>query len=239
MTVLPIHERGYAHPELLAETDWLAANLANPAIRIIDARPAQQYEAGHIPGAVNLSGFGGIPRAENGDMAAPEQFARIASEFGIGDATEVVIYDAPSQQMGMVAWSFLYYGHPATRMLDGGLTKWTAEGRPISTTAAFYSAAAFHAHPVEEVYCSLETAKATQGQAGTVFWDTRSQAEYDGTASAGFGGPLPRPGHISGAVHLEWTELLDPATRTFKPAEELRALLEAKGITPDVEVHSY
>ncbi len=239
MAVPPIHERGYAHPELLAETEWLAENLQNPMLRIIDARPAQQYEAGHIPGAVNLSGFGGIPRADNGDMAEADAFARIAGQLGVGDRTEVIVYDAPSQQMGMVAWSFLYYGHTALRLLDGGLAKWLAEGRPLSTEPAAYPPATFHARPDVDVYCSLESAKAFVGQPDTVFWDTRSQAEYDGTATAGFGGPLPRPGRIPGAVHLEWSELLDPVSRTFKPAAELRELLSARGITPEVAVHTY
>lgn len=238
MAPSPVKERGYEHPELLAETDWLVENLNNPSIRIIDARPAQQYEAGHIPGAVSLSRFGGIPRAENGDMAEPDDFARMASRLGVGDDTMVVVYDAPSQTMGMVAWSFLYYRHAGTRLLDGGFAKWSAERRPVSVEPSTYPPAAFHARPVDELYCSLASAKASHGQAKTVFWDTRSQAEYEGTASAG-GGALARPGHIPGAVHLEWTELLDPASKTFKPAGELRQLLAARGITPESEVNSY
>lgn len=235
----PVKDRGYAHPELLADTDWLAENLSNPSIRIVDARPAPQYEAGHIPGAVNLSGFGGIPRAENDDMADPEDFARVAGQLGIGDDTQVVVYDAPAQQMGMVAWSFVYYGHESTRMLDGGFAKWTAESRPVSTEPSTYPPASFHARPVANLYCSLESAKSSHGQTNVVFWDTRSQGEYEGTARTAFGGALPRPGHIAGAVHLEWTELLDPANKTFRPANELRGLLEARGITPEVEVNSY
>ncbi len=70
-----------------------------------------------------------------------------------------------------------------------------------------------------------------------MFWDTRSAAEYSGDA-AGFGAP-PRLGHIPGAAHLDWTELLDPESRTLKPAAELRQLLEAQGITPDKQVASY
>jgi len=238
MALVPVSERGYAHPELIAETDWLAQNLSSPTLRIIDARPPQQYEAGHIPGAVNLSGFGGIPRAENGDMADPAQFAEVAGKLGVGDDTAVVVYDAPSQMMGMVAWSFLYYGHGDTRLLDGGIAKWLAEGRPVSTEISAYPPAVFHAHPVAELYCSLDSAKTSHGRAGAIFWDTRSLAEYEGTAAAAWD-PLPRPGRIPGAVHLEWTELFDSTTKTFKPAGELRELLKAHGITPESEVNSY
>ena len=91
--------------------------------------------------------------------------------------------------------------------------------------------------PVEAVYCSLEAAKAGLQRADFVFWDTRSNDEYTGN-EAGFRSP-PRPGHIPGAAHLEWTELFDPESRTFKPAAELRQLLEARGITPDKHVASY
>jgi thiosulfate/3-mercaptopyruvate sulfurtransferase len=237
MAVTPVRERGYAHPELLAETEWLAEKLRDPAVRIIDARPPQQYVAGHIPGAVNLSGFGGIPRAENEDMAEPEEFARIAGQLGVSDSTEVVLYDAPSQQMGMVGWSFLYYGHTAVRLLDGGFAKWVAEGRPVSTETPAYPPAVFTARPDPGVYCSLESAKAALGQPKTVFWDTRSRGEYEGT-EAGFNAS-PRLGRIPGAVHLEWSELLDPTSKTFKPAAELRGLLETRGITPEVTVHTY
>jgi thiosulfate/3-mercaptopyruvate sulfurtransferase len=235
---MPVRDRGYAHPELLADTGWLAENMNNRSVRIVDARPPQQYQAGHIPGAVNLNGFGGIPRSENDDMAEPEEFSRIAGELGIDDSTEVVVYDAPSQMMGMVGWAFLYYGHPAVRLLDGGLTKWQAEGRPVTTEVPTYSPVVFHANPVPDLYCSLESAKAAHGRPETVFWDTRSRGEYEGTV-AGFGPPLPRPGHIAGAVHLEWTELLDPDSKTFKAAAELKELLAARGITPEKAVYSY
>src|SRR5689334_5437981 len=90
LTMLSISERGYARPELLAQADWLAERLADPRVRVIDARSAEQYAAGHIAGALHMDGFGsGIPRAENGDMAPPEEFARIVGALGIGNDTTV------------------------------------------------------------------------------------------------------------------------------------------------------
>lgn len=238
MSVIPVDQRGYANPQYLAETDWLAGQLNNPKVRIIDARPPDQYAAGHIPGAVNLSGFGGIPRAANGDMASAEDFARVAGSLGIGNDVTLVVYDAPSQMMGMVAWAFLYYGHQDVRLLDGGYHKWTQEGRPVSTQATSYPQTVFSAKPVEAIYCSLSQAKSSHGRPQTVFWDTRSQAEYEGTAT-GFGAPPPRLGRIPGAIHLEWIELLDPDNKTLKPAAELRSLLESRRITPDFEIGTY
>ena len=62
MTLITVAQRGYTNPQLLAETDWLAQHLDDSNVRIVDARPPQQYGAGHIPGAVNLPGTNGIPR---------------------------------------------------------------------------------------------------------------------------------------------------------------------------------
>jgi thiosulfate/3-mercaptopyruvate sulfurtransferase len=231
----PISERGYANPGLLAETGWLEERLDDLSLRLIDTRPAQQYEAGHIPGAVNLAAYGGIPRADNGDMGTPEAFSHLARALGVSADSTVVVYDAPGAQMGMAAWAFLYYGHTDVRVLDGGFEKWTAEGRPDATAPGAYDEGGFEAQVVEELFCSLDHARGVHGAPGTVFWDVRRPGEYDGSEP----GNNARPGHIAGAVHLEWTELLDPDTKTFRPAPELRALLESRGITPESEIECY
>jgi thiosulfate/3-mercaptopyruvate sulfurtransferase len=185
-----------------------------------------------------MDGFGSsIPRAENGDMGSAAEFARTASGLGISNDTAVVVYDTPSQRMGMVAWTFLYYGHADIRILDGGVTKWLAEGRALETQQPHWPAVTYAARPVEGVCCSLEQAKAGVSRRDFVFWDTRSDGEYSGD-EAGFHAP-PRPGQIPGAAHLEWTELFDSESRTLKPAAELRKLLVAHGMTPDKQVASY
>ena len=236
--LIPLSERAYARPELLAETGWLAEHMADPHIRVVDARSEQDYAAGHIAGAVHMDGFGrSIPRAENGDMGSPAEFALTVGGLGIANDTTVVVCDTPSQRMGMVAWTFLYYGHADIRILDGGIAKWLAEGRALDTQLPEWPSVTYVARPVEAVYCSLEQAKVGAGRDDFVFWDTRSDDEYAGRA-AGFAAP-PRPGHIPGAAHLEWTELLDSESRTLKPAAELRQLLEGRGIMPDTQVAGY
>ena len=237
MQPLPVRDRGYANPELLAETAWLADRLTDPKLRVIDARRREQYATNHVLGAVNLSGFGGIPRAANEDMASPDEFASVAGNLGISNDMTVVVYDAPSQMMGMVAWAFLYYGHLDVRILDGGLAKWSREHRPISTKVPEYPTALFVPKPQEALYCSLDQAKTAVRQPKTVFWDTRSLAEFEGT-SAGFGAPV-QLGRIPGAVHLEWSDLFDQDTKTLKPAKELCTLLSSRGIPPDYEVDTY
>ena len=237
MQALPVRDRGYANPELLAETDWLAERLTDPKLRVVDARQPEQYATNHLPGAVSLSGFGGIPRAANGDMADPDEFASLAGDLGINSDMTVVVYDAPSQMMGMVAWTFLYYGHQDVRILDGGLEKWSREHRPISTQVPDYPNATFVPNPQEAIYCSLDQATSAVSQPKTIFWDVCSLEEFEGTA-AGYGPPV-RMGKIPGAVHLDWTELFDQDTNTLTPARELHALLASQGITPDYEVDTY
>lgn len=235
MAVLPISERGYSNPGLLIDTEELETILRNSDLRLIDVRSAELHASGHIPGAVNLAAFGGIPRAANGDMGTAEEFTRLAASLGVNTDSRVVVYDAPGAQMGMAAWAFLYYGHYQVQVLDGGYAKWTEEGRPVSTEPGAYPAGNFQATVQEGLFCSLEHAKRIHGTPGTVFWDVRRQSEYEGTEALN----NPRAGHVAGAVHLEWTELLDPETGTFKPGPELRALLTSRGITPEAEIASY
>ncbi len=235
--VTPVSARAYARPELLAESGWLAERLGDPGIRLVDARSANEYVAGHLPGAVNMDGFGKLPRAENGDAGSAGEFAEVAGSLGIENRHTVVVYDTPSQRMGMVAWTFMYYGHADVRILDGGVSKWKAEGRPLSLERVSTARAAYKARLRPGVYCSLEQAKAAPAAEGTVFWDTRSEDEYTGKA-AGFGA-VPRLGHIPGAAHLDWNELLEAQTRTLRPAAELLPLLESRGISPDKRVVSY
>ena len=238
MGPIPIANRGYANPELLADTVWLAQCMSDETIRIIDARSSKEYAESHLPGAVSLSGFGGIPRDASGDMAEPEQFETIARTLGINNDTIVVVYDAPSQMMGTVAWGFLYYGHRQVRILDGGIAKWIAEGHPISQDIPEYPSGNFTAKPDEKTYCSLSDAKQAVHNSMSVFWDTRSLPEYQGTTSV-MDVPLLRQGHIPSAIHLEWKELFDAEHKTLKPANKLLALLAAHGITPEYEVNTY
>ena len=239
---IPIRERGYRHPELLADTDWLAGRLSDPTVRVVDARADTDYASGHIPGAVHINGFslGGIrPEPE---MPGPEAFAHLVGPLGIDERTPVVVYDAGgrsqwSQLAGMTAWTFLYYGHPDIRYLDGGLAKWTAEGLPLSSETPAHEARTFAAPLVDDVYCPLAQAKTAVDDDDVLFWDVRSVGEFEGTTK-GWNAP-PRLGHLPGAIQLEHTELFDRDSGTLKPAAELTTLLGAKGLTPQATVVTY
>ena len=240
--VVPVRERGYPHPELLAETGWLAGRLSDSTMRVVDARSDEDYARGRIPGAGHLNGFslGGLRPGP--EMPTPEAFAELVGALGIDEHTTVVVYDAGgrsrfSQLAGMTAWTFLYYGHPDVRYLDGGLEKWTTEERPLSTDAPSHAPRTFAARLEPGVYCSLDQAKAAVDDDGAVLWDVRSLPEFEGT-SKGWKAP-PRLGHLPGAVQLNHTELFDADLGTLKPAAELITLLAARGIRPELRVHTY
>ncbi len=233
----PILERGYARPDLLAETNWLQEQLGEENFCVVDARSEEDYGKGHIPGAVSVPGFtlGGIRSGP--DMPGADAFAVLAGSLGIDNDTTVVVYDETGPMAGMTSWAFLYYGQSNTRLLDGGLPKWKAEGHPVTTEVLRPEPRTFTPELIDGLYCGLDQAKKTLGQSGVVFWDTRSPDEYTG-ATAPFDPPA-RLGHLPGAVHLEWSELFEKEPHTLKPAAELKALLSGKGITPESAVTTY
>jgi thiosulfate/3-mercaptopyruvate sulfurtransferase len=138
---------------------------------------------------------------------------------------------------GMVAWAFLYYGHASTRLLDGGLTKWTAEDRPLSDVASAPEARTFSGRLDPSVLCTLDQAKAAVDDDGAVFWDVRTTEEFDGSQQGWK--PPPRLGHLPGAIHVNYTELFDPDDGTLRPATDVTHLLGERGITPESAVSTY
>jgi thiosulfate/3-mercaptopyruvate sulfurtransferase len=233
----PISDRGYARPDLLAETGWLQDRLGDRDLCVVDARSEEDYASGHIPGAVSVPGFTLAGIRSGPDMPASDAFASLAGSLGIDNDTTVVVYDETGPMAGMTAWVFLYYGQAHTRLLDGGLPKWKAEGNAVTTDVSSREPRTFTPELMDGIYCRLDQAKNSLGQNGVVFWDTRSLDEYTG-ATAPFN-PPPRLGHLPGAVHLEWSELFEKEPHTLKPAAELKSLLTSKGITPESAVTTY
>jgi thiosulfate/3-mercaptopyruvate sulfurtransferase len=226
---------GYARPELLAETDWLAANLQDPGIRVVDLRSWEAYQAGHIPGAVWLDGRK-LDDPQTQYIPGPEDFARLMGGLGIGNETLVVGYD---DQGGLWAarlwWALDYYGHGRAKVLNGGWNKWVKEGRPVSREAPEVRPAVFAPRVNEGVICRLDHLKAALGKPGVVLLDARSPAEYGGMDVR-----ARRGGHIPGAVNIDWQlTVTQDDLKVFKPAAELRRLFEAAGVTPDKEVITY
>ena len=244
---------GFARPEYLVAPAGLQERLGRPDganLVVVDLDAAAGYARGHVPGAVHLpDNYERNPATGWVNTLPPDKFAAVCQSLGIGDATPVVAYDNNlSLYAARFWWTLNYYGHTNVQVLDGGWRRWAAEGGPVSfdppaAPAVAPAGAAFTPRidpsllvEFDEVKagCPLEGA-ASAGSADTVIWDTRSAGEYSGAVNRG----NKRAGHIAGAVHLDWLDLMDRESHRFKPAGEVRRILNAKGITPDKAVFAY
>jgi thiosulfate/3-mercaptopyruvate sulfurtransferase len=229
--------QGYAHPELLAETDWLASHLTDANVRVIDCEAFDAYRRAHIPGSVGLRVNPFIKDANNSVyVMPPDQFARLMSELGVSSDTTVVTYDAGGVTAARMWWVLNYYGHTNVKMLNGGWVKWLMEGRPVTHQATTVKPATFTPRTQPQALCTLDYAKGVIDGKSAVLLDVRTDGEWTGENSRG----NKRAGHMPGAVHIEWTRFMtDQEPRVVRPAAELRAMLAQHGITPEREVVTY
>jgi thiosulfate/3-mercaptopyruvate sulfurtransferase len=225
----------------LVTTEWLAAEVGTPDLRVADVRwyldPARrgrdEYRAGHIPGAVFLDmdtdlsapgGGRGLPAGRH-PWPGKDQVERVMSAAGIGPQTRVVAYDDQAGAMAARLWYLLRaYGHDAVAVLDGGLPKWTAEGRPLETSSVTPAPASFLARP-REGWVLDKAAMVREGPRSLVL-DARAAERYRGDSD-----PIdPRAGHIPGGRNAPYKENLSgDAIPVFRAPEELRARYEALG----------
>jgi thiosulfate/3-mercaptopyruvate sulfurtransferase len=230
-------EKGYTNPHLLIDPEALAARLgaSTPPV-LIDTRPAEQFAAGHIAGAVHFDLFG--LSLTDTDPAPLKAFLwmieHLFASRGVAADRQVVVYDEQSGIRAARAFWFLeLFGHPDVKVLDGGFNAWTAAGLPVAHDAVAPTATEWHGTRRGEVIATWREVADRIGRDGCRLLDSRTPEEHDGTlVRAARGGTIP------GSIHLEWTHNLDPSGR-FKPAAELREMYENAGITPDRDIVTY
>jgi thiosulfate/3-mercaptopyruvate sulfurtransferase len=233
----------YAHPEALVGSDWLAAHLDAPQVRVVDASftlpgvtptARENYDHGHIPGAVFF---------DIDDIAAPgtslphmippaDLFARKLGGLGIGDGDKVVVYDSAGlSSAGRAWWMLRLFGHDDVALLDGGLPKWKAEGRPLTTALPTPGPRRFTAR--------FDPSLVRDKAAVLANLSTRGEQVVDARAAGRFDGSIPeirpglRSGHIPESRNLAYDQVTDPQTRQLKSAEELTALFRDAGVALD------
>jgi thiosulfate/3-mercaptopyruvate sulfurtransferase len=222
--------------EMLVTADWLAAHLDDAGIRVVDTRKDGGYEIAHIPGAVRYPAPATPFLKDQGRVPNPEKFAALMAEMGVGDDTLVVAYDDGNNLFAArLWWALNYYGHPKVMLLDGGWDLWSAEGRAVTNVPASPRPAAFTARVDERWIAEWEQVRAAIEKPGFGILDVRSDREWTGADPMG----TKRGGHIPTAVHLEWRETIDPASKRFKPAAALRGMFERLGLARDREVITY
>lgn len=224
----------------VVSTDWLAAHLEAPDVRLVDASyylPVEEgdaradYAAEHIPGAV----FFDIDEIKDETsplphmLPSPEKFAARVRKLGLGDGNRIVVYDRHGLRSApRVWWSFRIMGHRDVAVLDGGLPKWKAEGRPLDDRPVRpeerHFTARFDRTQVRGKDQLLRNLQTPREQV----LDARARERFDGTAGEIW--PGRRLGRIPNSLNLPFTDLIDPADGTLLPEPQLRERFAAAGV---------
>ncbi len=234
----------YAHPEVIVSTDWVAAHLDDPKVRIVESdEDILLYEIGHVPGAVKLDWHTDLQDLVRRDFIDKAGFEALMAKAGIANDTTVVFYgDKNNWYACYTFWLFTYYGHEQCRIMNGGCAKWEAEGRPYSREVPTYPETRYAAKdPDPRVRAFRDDVLGFVTSKVGALVDVRSPQEYTGEVIHMIGYPqegAQRGGHVAGARNIPWARAAN-ADGTFKSPEELRALYEGEGITPDKDVIAY
>ena len=238
---------GYANPDALVSTEWVAAHLEDPGVRILEVNEdVLLYDTGHIPGALKVDWQKDFWDPVVRDFVDEEAFARLMGRLGIANDTTVVLYGDKANWWAAYAFWFLSYsGHEKLKLMDGGRAKWEAEGRPMTREVPRVEPRSYRPRYRNELLRAYRDevlahlVKVREGKGALV--DVRSPREYTGELTHMPEYPqegVLRGGHIPGAVNIPWAQAVRE-DGTFKPAEELRALYAERGVTPDKEVIVY
>jgi thiosulfate/3-mercaptopyruvate sulfurtransferase len=242
--------RTYSYPEVLCETDWVANNIKNPNLKLleVDYDPENAYRQGHITGAYLVWWRKDINDLNRRDIINKQQFEALMTRIGATPETDLILYgDFNNWFAAFALWVFHYYGHKKTKIMNGGRKKWELEKReytkdeptPQSQSSSKYSAIP----PDEGIRAYLpDVRRAIERLNETVLVDVRSPKEFSGEITAPPEYPMEhaqRGGHIPGANNIPWAQAIRDSDGTFKSVEELKALYETKGVTADKEVICY
>lgn len=241
-----IAERGYAHPDVLVDTDWVAAHLKDANVRIVESNEDQLlYPSGHIPGAVQVDWAADLNDPVRRDYLDRAGFERLASRIGITPGTTVVFYGDKNNWWATYAfWVFQLFGHTNARVMDGGRLKWEKEGRELTRDVPSYPATQYRAPERDDTTIRAFRDQVLKHQEeGKPLVDVRSPAEYSGEKTHMPEYPqegVLRGGHIPGAKNVPWARAANPDDGTFKSAEDLRAIYEQEqGLKQDEDIVAY
>ncbi len=231
----------YANPDGLVTSDWLDAHLSDPLIKNLDASyfvpggvaPAKtRYDEGHIPGAVffDIDDVADMSKSKEHAFPTAESFAAKVGALGIGNDHQVVVYDhlGGACAAARVWFMFRAFGHYKVAVLDGGRTKWSAEGRPYSKEIPKVVPQTFRAQARSNRLHRKEDIAANIGAPIFQVLDARSKGRFEGTD------PEPHPGlrsgHIPGSRNLPFLALLDGISKTWKDGDEIGRAFATAGI---------
>lgn len=217
--------------------------MSDPNIRLIEVDvDTAAYEQGHIPGAIGLNWQTQLQDPVRRDIPSKAQLEATLGGLGVSDKHTIVLYGDNNNWFAAFAfWVLKLYGHEDVRLMDGGRKKWLAEGRPITKEVPNYPPTEYHAkEPDLSLRAFFPQVLENLNRQEVALVDVRSPQEYTGEliAPPGLMETAQRGGHIPGARNIPWAQAVRE-DGTFKSPEELRALYESQGITPDKQVIAY
>jgi thiosulfate/3-mercaptopyruvate sulfurtransferase len=223
----------------VVSTDWLVKHLGAPDLRVLDGtwhmpqlkRDARaEFTQAHVPGAAffDIDAIADHSTTLPHMLPAPEAFAEAVGALGVGSGDRVVVYDTRGVvSAARVWWTFRAFGHDAVAVLDGGLKKWRAEGRPVESGAPPPPRRAFTARPRPALVRDLDAMRVNITSRAAQVLDARSAGRFAGTE------PEPRAGlrggHIPGSLNLPYETLYRP-DGTLKSPDELAGAVRAAGV---------
>ncbi|OYT69314.1 MAG: sulfurtransferase [Armatimonadetes bacterium JP3_11] len=228
---------------VLVSTEWVQEHMSDPNIRLIEVDvDTTAYEQGHIPGAIGLNWQTQLQDPIRRDIPSKAQLEATLGGLGVSDKHTIVLYGDNNNWFAAFAfWVLKIYGHEDVRLMDGGRKKWIAEGRPITKEVPNYAPTEYRAkEPDLSLRAFFPQVLESLNRPEVALVDVRSPQEYTGEliAPPGLMETAQRGGHIPGARNIPWVQAVRE-DGTFKSPEELRALYEAQGITPDKQVVAY
>lgn len=229
----PVFET-YSNAHLLVDVDELNVMLLDENTFLIDTRPDSAGE--FIPDAVH---FAAVPELADPDhpvsnfLIGPEAFQEKLRALGLNQDDNVVIMDeANNLAAARLFYALEYYGFTNASLLDGGLAAWVEEGYPTVEEPNQTEPGNFTVEVQPARFCDYETVVAASSDPDKIVFDVRSEGEYTGEVER-----AEKSGHIPNAVHLEWSDVLEPeGTPYFKPADEIQELYTSVGLTPEKEI---
>lgn len=228
-------EDEYGNPELLAEVDWLAENLDDPLLVVLDMRPQAEYNLGHIPGAVqvNVASVRATVDGIKAQIPDVETMSALLGERGLTPETTIVIYDDNNLlDAALMFWTLDVYGHADIKLLNGGWLAWDGAELPQETEAREIEPTEYEVEALPEHNVNREWVLAHFDDATIQLIDARSPEEFSGeTVRAKHGG------HIPGAFNMNWTNNLEDGY--FKSQTDLEALYESLDLADKEMIVTY
>ena len=233
----------YAHPEVLATTDWVREHLKDPKVRIVEVDVnTAAYNEGHIPGAIAWAWNTQLADQVRRDILSKAELEALLSQSGISTDTTIALYGDNNNWFAAWAfWQLKVYGHKDVRLVDGGRKKWLAEGRELSNDTPSYAATQYKAKEADlSLRALLPAVQAASKQRSAVMIDVRGPQEFTGEILAPPGLPetCQRGGHIPGAKNVPWSKAAND-DGTFKSFDELKSIYGAEGADGSKPVIAY